>query len=369
MSQSELRAERGDVADDGDRRSADLLLGGERGDLAQRAADRALVLERAALDHRRRLRRGPPGRDEPLGDLGQLAHAHVEDERSRERRERRPVDLRLRLRGILVAGDERDGARHPALRDRDSGVGRRRDPGSDPGHDLERDPVLAAGERLLAAAPEDERVAALEADDLAARERVLDDQRRSCAPAAPARRRRSCRRRPARRPRARGPGRRPGSDGRRGSRRRGRSARRRAASAAPGRRGRRRRGTRVRGPSREVLARRPRAHLAASPPSGPAPRPLPPIAAARRPRGRAPRDRRSRSSSACRAPTPRRRCGRRTRSASSTAPRASRARRRACGSRRRGRRRAPARPAGRRASPGRRASAPRRARARRRRGP
>ncbi len=42
---------------------------------------------------------------------------------------------------IFVPGDERDGARQPALRHRDARVGGRRDAGGDAGHDLERHPA------------------------------------------------------------------------------------------------------------------------------------------------------------------------------------------------------------------------------------
>ena len=58
---------------------------------------------------------------------GKRAHAHVEDERPREGGERRPVDRRLGLGRVLVAGDEGHGAGHPALGDRDPGARRRRD--------------------------------------------------------------------------------------------------------------------------------------------------------------------------------------------------------------------------------------------------
>ena len=58
--------------------------------------------------------------------------------------------------------------------DGDPGVGGRRHPGGHPGHHLELDPGRAQGFALLAAAPEHERVAALEADDAAPRARRLD---------------------------------------------------------------------------------------------------------------------------------------------------------------------------------------------------
>ena len=68
------------------------------------------------------------------------------------------------------------------------GVGGRGDAGGDAGHDLERDPVRRAGLRLLAAAAEDERVAALEAHDgLAGRARARRSRRSvsSCGTCSP----------------------------------------------------------------------------------------------------------------------------------------------------------------------------------------
>ena len=62
-------------------------------------------------------------------------------------------------------GDERDGAREAAVRDRDARVGERGDAGGDAGHDLEGDAGGAQRQRLLAAAAEHERVAALQAHD------------------------------------------------------------------------------------------------------------------------------------------------------------------------------------------------------------
>ena len=165
--------------DDGDRRRPHAGLGRRRGDL--RAAARARCAGRAASRARRpprARRRSRPAGDEPLGDPRQRAHAHVEDERPREGGERRPVDRRVGLGRVLVAGDERHGAGHAALGHRDPGARGRRHPGGHPGHDLERDPGRAARLRLLAAAPEDERVAALQAHHVAPGERVLDEQPR-----------------------------------------------------------------------------------------------------------------------------------------------------------------------------------------------
>ena len=76
-----------------------------------------------------------------------------------------------------MAGDERDAAGQLALGDGDAGVGGRGDAGGDAGDDLERDAGLAQQLRLLAAAAEHERVAALEAHDAPARAGVLEQER------------------------------------------------------------------------------------------------------------------------------------------------------------------------------------------------
>ena len=136
---AELVAQRGDLADERDRRRADRRLGGPVGQRLERRDERALA--RGAC----RARRSPAGSsarrpcgDELLGDPRQLADAHVEDERPGEARERLPVDRGLRLGGILVAGDERHRARRAAERHRDAGVGGRGDARGHAGDDLER---------------------------------------------------------------------------------------------------------------------------------------------------------------------------------------------------------------------------------------
>ena len=73
-----------------------------------------------------------------------------------------------------MAGDEGDGGGVVAVGDRDPGVGGRRDAGGHPRHDLELDPGRAQRLALLAAAAEDERVAALEPHDALARRGRLD---------------------------------------------------------------------------------------------------------------------------------------------------------------------------------------------------
>ena len=63
------------------------------------------------------------------------------------------------------------------MRHRDAGVGGRRHRGADAGHDLERDAGLRQRQRLLAAAAEHERVAALQPHHDAASPRLLDQPR------------------------------------------------------------------------------------------------------------------------------------------------------------------------------------------------
>ena len=64
-----------------------------------------------------------------------------------------------------MPGHERDRAREAPLGHRDAGVGGGGDAGGDAGHDLEGDALRPQRECLLAAASEDERVAALQPHD------------------------------------------------------------------------------------------------------------------------------------------------------------------------------------------------------------
>ena len=164
----ELVGEPRDGAHERDRRRPDALGLGARGDVSERRDHRALARQRAAFDHRRRLVLRATGADQPPRDLAQLFHAHVEDERSREAPERVPVERALVLLRILVTRDERDRGRLGAVGHRDARVGGRRDAGRHTRDDLERD--AGGGQRLslLAAAPEHEGVAALQAHDTAA---------------------------------------------------------------------------------------------------------------------------------------------------------------------------------------------------------
>ncbi len=158
----------GDRPEQQDRRGADSLGSHGGGQGLRRRHHGALAGVRPSFDRGRGVGGVAAGGDQLLGDPRQVLHAHVEDERSGEGGERRPVDRRLGLLRVLVAGDEGDGARVVAVGDRDAGVGGSGDPGGDPGDDLEGDAGVAQRLRLLAAATEDERVAALQPDDRAA---------------------------------------------------------------------------------------------------------------------------------------------------------------------------------------------------------
>ena len=161
----ELVAQRGDRADDGDRRRADRRVrrGVARRSSASVATHGALAGQRAALDDRRRLVGRAPAGDELRGDPRQRGARPC-------RRRACPGSAAsagqssavARLGRVLVAGDEGDGAGQVAVRDRDARVGGRGDPGGDARARPRRHARGAQRLGLLAAAPEHERVAALQ---------------------------------------------------------------------------------------------------------------------------------------------------------------------------------------------------------------
>src|SRR5262249_47471672 len=117
-----------------------------------------------------------PFADQGAADRAQVGDAHVDDQGTREPRQRGPVEPTSgldRLR-VVVAGDEGDRRSHVAVRQGYPGVGRRADPRGDTWNDLEWDSGGSEGIRLLGPAAEHERVAALEPDDRPTRPRVLD---------------------------------------------------------------------------------------------------------------------------------------------------------------------------------------------------
>ena len=141
----------------------------------------------------------------------QVLDPHVEDERAGKARERLPVERRLGLLGVLVAGDEGDRGGVVAVGDRDPGVGGRRDPGGDPGHDLERRPRRRASASASSPPrPNTNGSPPLSRTTLRPAARALDHQRLDLVLLASRRRPGACRRRRARRRRGRRRGRRAG---------------------------------------------------------------------------------------------------------------------------------------------------------------
>ena len=106
--------------------------------------------------------RGAAVRDQARSELFEPREAHEGDERARGR-----AASAAKSSGpwpfTIVTCDET-----PAVRDRDPGGGGHGRERRDAGHDLERHAGLDERERLLAAAAEQERVAALEPDDVEA---------------------------------------------------------------------------------------------------------------------------------------------------------------------------------------------------------
>ena len=161
----ELVAQRGDGADDRDRGRAHACVG--RAPAMSRASRRTTrwsgSVPRSTIAAGSSASR--PSAIELLGDARQLAHAHVEARACPGTRPAPASRSRLGLARVLVAGDERDRAGDVALRHGDARVGGRRDAGGHAGHDLELDAGRAQRLGLLAAAAEDERVAALQPHD------------------------------------------------------------------------------------------------------------------------------------------------------------------------------------------------------------
>ena len=109
-------------------------------------------------------------------DRLEIFHAHVNAERRAELGVVFPANRGVGFVRILVAGEKHDGGTVGAVRERHAGIGRRGERGGDAGHDLERNAGVDERLGLLAAAAEDERIAALEADDGFALAREADER-------------------------------------------------------------------------------------------------------------------------------------------------------------------------------------------------
>ncbi|CUI54064.1 Uncharacterised protein [Achromobacter sp. 2789STDY5608628] len=112
--------------------------------------------------------------DQPLRQQFQLAHAHVERQRLAFARQRRPIQVVLVLAAVRRHQAHR--LRVLAVRQRNAGIGRTGQRRGDAGHHLVAHAVRAQVFQFLAAAAEDEGVAALEPHHAAAQAGVLDQQ-------------------------------------------------------------------------------------------------------------------------------------------------------------------------------------------------
>gem|GEM_PF-3377343 len=133
----------------------------EAGQRRKRPCQHALLRRGAGLHERRRRGGGQSVRGELAAQDIDADQPHVEDDGLVRLRERLPVQVHAAV--LQVPGDEHHRLREIAMRERDTGIGRAARRRRDAGHHLEGDAL--GGERvdLLAAAPEDERVAALQA--------------------------------------------------------------------------------------------------------------------------------------------------------------------------------------------------------------
>ena len=171
------RSERRDGPDHAHGRRTDARRRGILGEARERRDERTLGGGRARLRDSDRRLRILAGRDQGIGDRREARSGHQEHERARKAREHVPVDLGALLAVPLVAGDHRELGGQATLRHGDPGERRNGDRRAEPRHDLERHPRRAQRERLLSAATEDERVAALQTHHRTPRPAVLDKAR------------------------------------------------------------------------------------------------------------------------------------------------------------------------------------------------
>ena len=146
-------------------------------DVGEGAGDGALLGRRAPADDGGGRLGGPAVARSASRRSRAGLHAHQEDERvdggGQAAPSRSPVSA-LSGSSWPVTTAKLDG--DAAVGDGDAGVGGHGDGGGDAGHDLEGDAGVAQRLRLLAAAAEDERVAALQPDDALALAGLLDEQ-------------------------------------------------------------------------------------------------------------------------------------------------------------------------------------------------
>ena len=145
-------------------------------DPRERAADRVLAGVRPPPHGRHRRVGRAAAVDEPARDLLDAPRAHEHDDRAAGAGERVPVGVGRALRGVLVAGDDRDVRRQAPVGDGNARVGGRGDRAGDTGHHFERHARGAQRLGLLTTTAEHEGIAALEPDDGRAGATALDEQ-------------------------------------------------------------------------------------------------------------------------------------------------------------------------------------------------
>ena len=101
-------------------------------------------------------------RHQPRPNLVEPAERHIEDDDGGPPAERRPVEGFGHRARHAMPGDEGDRRIDGAMGQGYPGIGEPAEAGADAGDDAERNPRLDQGEPLLAAAAEDERIAALQ---------------------------------------------------------------------------------------------------------------------------------------------------------------------------------------------------------------
>ena len=104
----------------------------------------------------------------------EMGEAHIDRDRLARAQQGAPVEIDRAV--ATVAGDEDAGLRVIAMGQRDAGIGRASGGGGDAGADLERNALFGQFFDLLAAAPENEGVAALQAQHALALQGQLDHQ-------------------------------------------------------------------------------------------------------------------------------------------------------------------------------------------------
>ena len=169
----ELVGQAAHAADHDDCRRLDartLRLLGKRG---HRGDNAPLTCGRTLLQHRRRSVGAHARVQQARHDIGKRTDAHEEHERALRAHERLEVDVVIGA-GALVAGDDVQRRREIAVRHGNAVVGGNGDGRRDAGHDFVGHAMLGEQLELLAAAAEHERVAALQAHDLVAGERLVE---------------------------------------------------------------------------------------------------------------------------------------------------------------------------------------------------